>query len=785
MAGAAALSHSSIRPEYALTIMHLLLLTSELPPENAGGIARYVENMAQAMSAQGHQVTIIVRADQPDLFATSHQHLPGVRVIPILPGYTKHHLPSHSPYPDQHPSYPYNTIGDWPGVSYQIAEQVLDLLKHEPAPDIIESQEFGALPYYLLQRKLTERGPLERIPIVVHRHTALFEIMQINQEPRYKFPEYWVGQMEKFCIRAADALLSPSRFLADQTRPQYGQDLAITTIPLPMAGVNSAKIIPTPHAAQTDSDLPNLLAIGRLEVRKGILPMLAACERLWQAGTHFRLTMIGGDTHFRPRGQMMSEFIRKRYARWIKQGQLVLAGAIPQVQVLEQIQQAWAVLVPSIWENFPNTCIEAMAAGKVVLASRSGGQAEMIESHGNNGLLFDWEKPADFEQQLHHLLELSESERSAMGRHAAQRIQHLCDPEQIVHQRITHFEQVIEHHSARRIFPSMLEKQLPVLAAQPEIEQSDLLSVVIPFYNLGAYIEETVQSILASSYRPLEIVLVDDGSTDQASIYVVDQLAAQHPEMRAIRIANAGLANARNVGAEAARGELLAFLDADDTIEPQYYAAAIDVLRRYDNVAFVYSWVRWFGQTNEIWPTWNAEFPYLLGHNMLAPIVVLRRRQYCQFALSKPSMAYNFEDYEVWLNLAQAGGVGVSLPYPYANYRVRPESMYRGANQDQQWYLFELLSKFHPELYQRWGTELFHLQNANGPAYLWNHPAIETNPDTAQIQQIRTAESQGIWISDMLRAGRIMAWLRRSWMARFVRRIGLISLIRTWLQREH
>jgi hypothetical protein len=184
------------------------------------------------------------------------------------------------------------------------------------------------------------------------------------------------------------------------------------------------------------------------------------------------------------------------------------------------------------------------------------------------------------------------------------------------------------------------------------------------------------------------------------------------------------LAAARNTGAEAARGHFIAFVDADDMVEPDFFSHALDVLRRYPNVSLVYSWVRYFGLESIIWPTWNAEFPYLLGHNMLTPLVVLRRSAFLRWARNTPAMEYSLEDYEGWVGLVEAGGLGVSLARPLVRYRVREGSMYRSANRNQMLYLYDVITQRHPEAYREWGAELFNLQNANGAAFLWNNPAI-------------------------------------------------------------
>lgn len=108
------------------------------------------------------------------------------------------------------------------------------------------------------------------------------------------------------------------------------------------------------------------------------------------------------------------------------------------------------------------------------------------------------------------------------------------------------------------------------------------LSVVIPLYDKAATIDRALRSVLSQSVADLEVVVVDDGSTDDSAAIVA---ACPDPRVRLIRQANAGPGAARNAGALAARAALLAFLDADDEWRDGFAAAAIAVLADHPNVA--------------------------------------------------------------------------------------------------------------------------------------------------------------------------------------------------------
>ena len=97
-----------------------------------------------------------------------------------------------------------------------------------------------------------------------------------------------------------------------------------------------------------------------------------------------------------------------------------------------------------------------------------------------------------------------------------------------------------------------------------------MISVIVPVYNVEAYLPECMSSILSQSYRDLEIILIDDGSTDGSGI-LCDEYAARDSRVKVIHQKNGGAANAKNAGLRIARGEFLSFVDSDDYLEPGAY----------------------------------------------------------------------------------------------------------------------------------------------------------------------------------------------------------------------
>ncbi|WKA47195.1 glycosyltransferase [Geobacillus zalihae] len=683
--------------------MNIWILTSEFPPSFGGGIGMYVDQASTMFSERGHKVTVLVRDDHKDSIEYPNENL---RVIRFK------HMEGEF----------YSYLGYWTALAYQYAEELAKfIVKFGEAPDIIEIQDYNAIGYYILQKKWLKDPIFKDIPIVLHLHTPTFELDKINQAPRYKFPNYWIGQMEKFCIKAVDALLSPSHFLKEKLQGLVPEkDIKVINLPYDLKDYR--------EGYQRNFDSDTFLYIGRTEYRKGVLQMIKGAENLWKKGYEFKLKIIGGDTYFYPRSRMLGDYLKEKYEHRIKEGKLIFKNAVPPKELNPEILNARAVIVPSLYENFPYTCLTSMWLGAPMLVSASGGQAEMVGENGVCGLIFNWEIEGDFEDKLRQLIEMDKSQLQEMSLNSEKRIRSLCNVEKNLEERIKFFEDIIHESKMKNkdSFPTLLD--IPKQELKHKVTYvKGKLSIIIPFYNLGKFLNETLNSALNSTYPHKEIIIVNDGSTDEMSLNLLEEIRKKdNPIIKIIDLKNKGLANARNVGAMNAEGEFITFLDADDLVDPSFYAKAIDILNTYQNVSFVYSWLEYFGESKGVWATFNAEFPYLLCQNMLSAFAVVRKEDFINFGLNKIELEYGLEDYEGWLSMCANGCVGISIPETLVKYRVRKDSMARQFNPDMLKYLRSIISDRNPEIYQKYAVEIFNLLDANGPGFKWNNPSFDS-----------------------------------------------------------
>jgi glycosyltransferase involved in cell wall biosynthesis len=303
-----------------------------------------------------------------------------------------------------------------------LAERLVD----DEGIDIIEAQEWEAPLYHLQLRRAAGLGPARRPPCVVHLHSPTEQIFAANSWSTAVADYAPATAMEAWSICHADAVLAPSRFIADETAARHGlQPDSITVIPYPLGA--------GPVLARSDAvwQAPSICHIGRLELRKGVLEWAQAvalaapehpCLQAEFAGGDTPRLVTGGDSVRRVmRGSVQAA--ARRHLRF--RGNLDTAG----LQAL--LAKCSIGVVPSRWENFPNSCMEAMRSGLPMIVAPHGGMTEMVVD-GVSGWQARDGSPAGLADALRRALATPAEQRRAMGDAAALRIRQLCDSATVV-----------------------------------------------------------------------------------------------------------------------------------------------------------------------------------------------------------------------------------------------------------------------------------------------------------------------------------------------------------------
>lgn len=230
-----------------------------------------------------------------------------------------------------------------------------------------------------------------------------------------------------------------------------------------------------------------------------------------------------------------------------------------------------------------------------------------------------------------------------------------------------------------------------------ENQQQPLVSVVIPCFNYGQYVVEAIDSCINSTFENIEIIVVNDCSTDPYTIDVLSRL--NKPKTRVIHhLENKGLPTARNTGIKEAKGKYILPLDADDTIEPTFIEKTVHVLETNPRLGFVSTGRRHFGNQNSthIPPQYN--FYKLLFQNLCSVTSLFRKKAWEDVGGFNEEMTLGYEDWDFWISLGEKGWFGYRIPEILFNYRKHGKSMITDARKKHK-YLVNQIRKNHPQLY--------------------------------------------------------------------------------------
>ncbi|MEO1128693.1 MAG: glycosyltransferase family 4 protein [Planctomycetota bacterium] len=394
--------------------LRVALVSREYPPHSGGGIGTYARNIACALAAAGHTVHVVTQAfpgAEPSLHIDGPIH---VHRVPMGDG----------------------SAGAALRGSINAGRAVARLAR-DLQIDVIEFPEYEApATCYLLARRLGALETMDR-PTVVHFHSPTEVNLALNREGTRDVPGGMglLVALERSSVVAADHLCAPSRFMASWAHDQFALAEAPQVIPYAIG--------PLPPRSRPESAVRRLLYVGRLERRKGVDVLMQAWRAVGPQATDWELRLVGSDTGTGPGGGSMRTHLESMLDDDVR-ARTHLVGARQWWELHDEYATATACTVPSRWENFPNTCIEAMMHGRPMLASDNGGMREMLDG-SNGGMLFRAEDVGSCTQALRRLVGMSPDALHMMGMCGRARIAAMCDPTAVAAARTSMYMQAIDN----------------------------------------------------------------------------------------------------------------------------------------------------------------------------------------------------------------------------------------------------------------------------------------------------------------------------------------------------
>ncbi len=217
------------------------------------------------------------------------------------------------------------------------------------------------------------------------------------------------------------------------------------------------------------------------------------------------------------------------------------------------------------------------------------------------------------------------------------------------------------------------------------VEENPLVSIIIPAFNAEDYLAIAINSALAQTYTPIEIIVVNDGSTDD-TLKIANAFGAP---VRVITQDNKGCGGARNKGFSAARGSIIALLDADDQWMPTRLERCVEVLKANPEVGLVTtdaylikegknSEIRYYGGYQKFpFPKRENQLDEIAKRNFVFVSAVFDRRILELVGGGHKENLRACEDYELWARFLIAGSAAALVDEPLAYYSVRPDSLSR------------------------------------------------------------------------------------------------------------
>lgn len=405
--------------------MKIALITPEFITDQKfdGGLATYTHRLSQSLLQLGHEPVVIVSSNKAEVFkrdgvevhyvdvmgnARLQKKLPWINRWKRLVGNKKERF-----YQSWIPSFSMN-------------DYIRTLHAQKPF-DILHYSHLNGLAYHVPKN----------IPSVIRISSST---RLCHERGGYGQSDAEMVQQEKAenkAMKRVTSIFGPSRMIASYITNQIKRPIEIIETPFLLNVENLDN-------SEYDKRLQGkkyFLFYGSLTTLKGVETIAATLEELLSSDPDLHFAFVGKVLKART-GQDMLEYILEKAGS--HKDRVIHCPPLRQPQLYPIVQNAEAVILPSLVDNFPNTCIEAMAFGRVVVGTSKNGFEQLID-HGKSGYLVGIDKSDELLQTMKDIQGLSIEQKKEIGKHAAERIKDL-EPEKVVKQLVAFYESVIQKH---------------------------------------------------------------------------------------------------------------------------------------------------------------------------------------------------------------------------------------------------------------------------------------------------------------------------------------------------
>ncbi len=268
---------------------------------------------------------------------------------------------------------------------------------------------------------------------------------------------------------------------------------------------------------------------------------------------------------------------------------------------------------------------------------------------------------------------------------------------------------------------------------RPDVPAEVDVSIIVPTFNDGVYLIDALASAERCRFPRTELIIVDDGSSDAATLGIL--AALRDRGYYVLAKPNGGLSSARNAAIAEARGSYILPLDADNRLRPNFVRAAVELLDQEPGVAVVHGDRQLFGASTDLIVVPEYDISKMLGGNYVDACALYRRLVWEEIGGYDEEMS-GFEDWEFWIRAGSRGWRFRHLPMPALDYRVRPDSLVVQC----------LQGKTRHKLCEHVRKKHFDLFHTHVPR-LWRIPsrALSLFIEPEGLGKLREVESRSFW----------------------------------------